>query len=174
MGSICTRPTRPIENRPQVENLPHKFCSIPNTGKSMRHWAVSLRRTQRWKGTPSTRLPTSLPKPPPRFPGNSPCASLPCRPPRPKHAGSVYTESDLEVENAHSPLITDPRTDRHHEHLPSEARYRVTGYRTAGDRETTSEIPVARVLECRYGASSPITPPTDRTAKPLRGCSTLE
>jgi plasmid stabilization system protein ParE len=27
-GGICTRPTRPIENRPQVENLPHKFCSI--------------------------------------------------------------------------------------------------------------------------------------------------
>jgi hypothetical protein len=35
------KPPRRVTNPPQVENLPHKFCSIPNTGKSMRHWAVS-------------------------------------------------------------------------------------------------------------------------------------
>jgi hypothetical protein len=40
-----TRPSTgcPLGAGPQDTILPHKFCSIPNIGKSMRYWVVNLR-----------------------------------------------------------------------------------------------------------------------------------
>jgi hypothetical protein len=40
LGGLGTLVGRPIENRPQVENLPHKTRAISHTGKTLRHAAA--------------------------------------------------------------------------------------------------------------------------------------
>ena len=43
---------RPIENRPRVENPPHNFRRIHESGKTKRHWVANLRRVANLLASP--------------------------------------------------------------------------------------------------------------------------
>ena len=58
--------------------MPLSFPGIGNSAEFVGQ-AVSLRRTQRWKGTQSTRLPTSVQKPAKRVDNPPQVANLPHR-----------------------------------------------------------------------------------------------